>query len=59
MIGRLPKVLEVGGAELDIRTDYRDCLLILQVFDDTEMSIEEKYEAMLEIMYYDRELIKR
>ena len=58
MIGKLPKTLEIGGIELDIRADYRDCLLILQVFDDTEMSIEEKYEAMLEIMYYDRELIK-
>ncbi|WP_167957967.1 Gp15 family bacteriophage protein [Anaerosporobacter faecicola] len=58
MIGRLPKTLVVGGTEFEIRTDYRDCLLILQVFDDPDMSIDEMYESMLRILYYDRNLIK-
>lgn len=57
MIGQLPRSLTVNGISYDIRTDFRDCLLILQVFDDVEMSKNEQFETMLDILYYERESI--
>ena len=53
MIGILPTQLEVDGKMYDIRTDYRDCLLIFQAFGDPELSIEEKRAVMLSILYKD------
>lgn len=51
MIGRLPTQLLVDGQMYDIRTDYRDCLLIFEAFNDPEMSEQEKQIAMIEILY--------
>lgn len=53
MIGRLPTSLEVSGKKVDIRTDFRDILVIMQAFSDPELLPEEKYEVMLEILYKD------
>lgn len=57
MIGRLPKTLTVNDVEYDIRTDYRDVLLIIQAFQDTELSYQEQLYVMLEILYVDYESI--
>lgn len=51
MIGSLPKQLEVDGEMYDIRTDYRNCLLILEAFNDPDNSLEIAYEVMLSVMY--------
>lgn len=51
MIGTLPKQLEVDGKMYDIRTDYRECLLIFEAFSDPELTIQEKQRVMLEILY--------
>lgn len=51
MIGRLPTTLEIGGSDYEIRTDFRDCLLIIQAFQDVELSREEAGIVMLEILY--------
>lgn len=51
MIGVLPKGLEIAGALCEIRTDYRDCLTILQAFEDRELEDTEKYEVLLNILY--------
>ena len=51
MIGRLPTTLEVGGEDYEIRTDFRDCLLIMQAFQDVELTREEAGRVMLEVLY--------
>ncbi len=53
MIGRLPTQLEIDGLMYGIRTDYRDCLLILEAFNDIELTHEEATMVMLEILYKD------
>lgn len=51
MIGRLPTTLEVAGKKMEVRTDFRDILVIMQAFNDPELLPEEKYEVMLEILF--------
>lgn len=51
MIGRLPQSLNIDGKEYDIRTDFRDCLLILSAFNDMDLKQEEKIRVMIEILY--------
>lgn len=59
MIGRLPKELNVNGKEYEIRSDYRDCLLILQAFGDPELSEIEKRLVMISCLYVnDQEVLK-
>jgi hypothetical protein len=53
MIGRLPKSLEVNGKSYAIRSDFRDCLLILQAFGDPELSDYERMMVMLKCLYVD------
>lgn len=57
MIGRLPVSLEVGGAEWEIRTDYRDILMIMEAFNDPELEAKEKLFVCLVILYRDFENI--
>ncbi|MEI3365680.1 MAG: Gp15 family bacteriophage protein [Enterocloster sp.] len=40
-LGQLPVTLKVGKKEWKIRTDYRDILVIMQVFNDPELTVEE------------------
>ena len=51
MIGGLPKQLEIDGTMCDIRTDYRNCLLILEAFNDPDNTINDAYEIMLKVLY--------
>ncbi len=51
MIGRLPTTLEVAGINRKIRTDFRDILVIMQAFADPELSMVEKYDVMLIVLY--------
>lgn len=53
MIGQLPRQLEVDGKMYDIRTDYRNCLLILEAFNDPENTLQDAYAIMLSILYKD------
>lgn len=57
MIGRLPVSLEVGGQDRDIRTDFRDILVIIQAFNDPDLTDQEKNFIMLKILYPDFEQI--
>ena len=57
MIGRLPTTLEVAGKKMEIRTDFRDVLVIMQAFNDPDLLPEEKYEVMLKILFMDPEEI--
>ncbi len=51
MIGQLPKQLEVDRKVYDIRTDYRNCLLILEAFNDPDNTLDEAYEIMIHVLY--------
>lgn len=51
MIGVLSTCLMVGGKERKIRTDFRDCLNILQACADPDLEHHEKLEVMIEILY--------
>lgn len=57
MIGQLPTSLNVNGKELEIRTDYRTCLLILQAFSDVELQDYEQQIIMLKCLYKDYDLL--
>lgn len=57
MIGRLPTSLEVAGTDWNIRTDYRDILVIMEAYNDPDLSNQEKAEIMMAIVYEDFEQI--
>ena len=53
MMFDLPSTIEVAGREMDIRTDFRDILRILQAIEDSELSNKEKAYVCLYILYVD------
>lgn len=53
MLGGLPTSLIVNNKSFDIRTDYRDCLLIFEAYDDVDLADFEKTLIMLKILYKD------
>lgn len=53
MIGMLPTTLNVGGTERKIRTDYRDCMTILEACADPELTYYDKLDVILTILYED------
>lgn len=48
----LPRSVEVGGREYEIRTDYRAVLDICAAYTDPELKNEEKAIAVLDIFYF-------
>ena len=55
----LPKTVEVGGAEYDIRWDYRPVLDICTALSDPELSDQERAYIALHIFYPDLDAIPR
>ena len=55
MIGRLPKSLNVNGIDRAIRSDFRVALLIMQAYNDPELTQQEKAQVMLDCLYEDYE----
>lgn len=53
----LPKRLTVGGAEYDIRYDFRVILDIIEALEDPELSSQEKAFVSVKIFYLDYERI--
>lgn len=51
MIGRLPTQLNIGGTDRAIRSDFRVALLIMQAYNDPELSDQEKAQIMMECLY--------
>lgn len=51
MIGDLPKSLNVGGIDYDIRTDYRVALTIFQAYGDPELTHAEKMAVCLQSLF--------
>lgn len=55
MIGALPKSLEVGGKDWDIRSDYRNILCIFEALEDKELTDSDKLYVTLVRIYVDFE----
>ena len=53
MIGALPKALEVGGEDWEIRSDYRNILRIFEALEDDNLNETEKLYVMLDRMFVD------
>lgn len=51
MIGILPKSLEIGGNQYEIRSDFRIALLIFEAFNDADLSDFEKIQVCLKCLY--------
>lgn len=51
MIGRLPGTLSVGGTEYEIRTDYRNVLDVFSLFNDPELTKEEKWICAVYMLF--------
>lgn len=49
----LPTQLDVNGKLYDIRTDYRVALDIMVMFEDVNLTLEEKATALIEMLYVD------
>jgi hypothetical protein len=48
---QLPDAVEIDGKEYKLRTDYRGCLKILEAFEDPDLSEQEKYFVLLNILF--------
>lgn len=55
MIGDLPTTLNVAGVDCPIRYRFKDCLTIMQAFEDDSLSNDEKILIMLDILYEEDE----
>lgn len=51
----LPNSLNILGQEFDIRTDFRDILVICKVLDDVSLTKEEKAYITLRCLFYEWE----
>ena len=54
MIGKLPTTLKVDNIDYEIRTDYRDILVIMQACMDDELTDMEKIMVVLSILFKDK-----
>ena len=53
MIGGLPESLTLGSCEYGIATDYRDIMVIMEAYNDPELTNEERVIVMLRYLYDD------
>lgn len=57
MIGVLPESLIIGGKEYAIATDYRDIMVIMEAYNDPELTHEEAVIVTLKFLYDDFDTI--
>jgi hypothetical protein len=48
---QLPSAVLIGGQEIPIRTDYRDCLRVILAFEDMRLTDLEKQAILLDNLY--------
>lgn len=53
MIGALQEVLQVGGKDFPIRTDYRNVLQVFEAFQDPDLQLEEKWIVAIYLLFDD------
>ncbi|MBR1561583.1 MAG: hypothetical protein IJ645_00090 [Ruminococcus sp.] len=58
-IAELPTSLTVCGERFDIRSDFRDILVICQALDDDDLSDKEKAVVTLRCLFYDWKRLPR
>lgn len=50
---KLPSSLLVGGEEREINSDFRPCIYIMQIFERADLTVFEKTEIMVGILFVD------
>jgi hypothetical protein len=53
LLDRMPTAVEVGNREYELETDFRNCLKIMLAFEDPELTMREKQQIMLDLLYQD------
>lgn len=51
LLNRFPTKIRVDNIDYEINTDYRNCLKIILAFEDEELTLEEQYYIMINLLY--------
>lgn len=51
LLNKFPTKVRIDNIDYEINTDYRTCLRIILAFEDEELTIEEQYYIMLNLLY--------
>jgi hypothetical protein len=51
LLNKFPTKIRIDDTDYEINTDYRNCLKIILAFEDDELTIEEQYFIMLNLLY--------
>lgn len=52
----LPRSIELGGEQYEVRTDFRAILDILRAMADPELNEEDRIEVLFDIFFLDAEM---
>lgn len=53
LLDKFPTKIQLGNDILEINTDFRNCLNMIIMFEDKDLTKEEKIELMLKLLYKD------
>lgn len=59
LMNKFPTKIKLGDNILDINTDFRECLNIITMLEDNELTKQDKIELMLELLYKDTSKINQ
>ena len=51
LLNKFPTKIRIDNTNYEINSDYRNCLKIILAFEDDELTIEEQYFIMLNLLY--------
>ncbi len=51
LLNKFPTKIRIDNIDYEINTDYRNCLKIILAFEDEELTIDEQYYIMLNLLY--------
>lgn len=51
LLNKFPTKIRIDNIDYQINSDYRNCLRIILAFEDEELTIEEQYYIMLNLLY--------
>lgn len=51
LLNKFPTKIKIDDVDYEINSDYRNCLRIILAFEDEDLTIEEQYYIMLNLLY--------
>lgn len=51
LLNKFPTKIRIDNTDYEVNSDYRNCLKIILAFEDEELTIEEQYYIMLNLLY--------